>query len=131
MSDEDQRHSSQKVEGRTGLDLVQDEVDEAKMWRSKQPRTKLPKQQSRWDRQWRRCHRSGNCWAQTRSRPTNEDGSRKNPVEKLYEAVNEEGRLLSSKDVTAQCIDFCKGTTSEVHAVLRHAPADLRGRRNL
>ena len=30
VSDEEKRHSSQKVEGRTELDLVQDEVDEAK-----------------------------------------------------------------------------------------------------
>ena len=30
MSDEEKRHSSQKVEGRTELDLVQDEVDEAR-----------------------------------------------------------------------------------------------------
>ena len=26
-----------------------------------------------------------------------------------------------------QCTDFCEVTTSDVHAVLRHAPADLRG----
>ena len=30
VSDEEKRHSSQKVEGRAELDLVQDEVDEAK-----------------------------------------------------------------------------------------------------
>ena len=30
VSEEEERHSSQKVEGRTELDLVQDEVDEAK-----------------------------------------------------------------------------------------------------
>ena len=30
-------------------------------------------------------------------------------------------------DVTIRRIDFCEATTSEVHAVLRHAPADLRG----
>ena len=30
MTDEDKRHSSRTVEGRTQLDLVQDEVDEAK-----------------------------------------------------------------------------------------------------
>ena len=38
-----------------------------------------------------------------------------------------EEKLLSNKDVTIQCIDFCEVTTSDVHAVLRHAPADLRG----
>ena len=47
--------------------------------------------------------------------------------EKLYEAVNEAERLQNSKEITVQCIDFCEATTSEVHAVLRHAPADLRG----
>ena len=26
-----------------------------------------------------------------------------------------------------QCIDFCEATTSKVHAVLKHAPSDLRG----
>ena len=30
VSNEEKRHSSQKVEGRTELDLVQDEVDESK-----------------------------------------------------------------------------------------------------
>ena len=47
--------------------------------------------------------------------------------EKLYEAVNEEGRLQKSKDITVQCIDFCEATTSKVQAVLQHAPSDLRG----
>ena len=47
--------------------------------------------------------------------------------EKWYETTKEEEKLQNNKDVTAQCIDFCKFTTSVVHAVLRHAPADLRG----
>ena len=45
---------------------------------------------------------------------------------KWYETVKEEEKLQSNKDVTVQCIDFCEVTTSDVHAVLRHAPADLR-----
>ena len=47
--------------------------------------------------------------------------------EKWYETIKEEEKQQSSKDVTVQCIDFCEVTTSDVHAVLRHAPADLRG----
>ena len=47
--------------------------------------------------------------------------------ETWYETIKEEEKLQSNKDVTVQCIDFCEVTTSDVHAVLRHAPADLRG----
>ena len=39
----------------------------------KQPRTMQPKQHSGWDRQWRRWHRSENCWRRTRNQPVNED----------------------------------------------------------
>ena len=38
-----------------------------------------------------------------------------------YETIKEEEKLQSNKNVTVQC------TTPDVHAVLRHAPADLRG----
>ena len=47
--------------------------------------------------------------------------------ERWYETIKEEEKLQSNKDVTVQCIDFSEVTTSDVHAVLRHAPADLRG----
>ena len=47
--------------------------------------------------------------------------------EKWDETIKEEEKLQSDKDVTVQCTDFCEVTTSDVHAVLRHAPADLRG----
>ena len=47
--------------------------------------------------------------------------------EKWYETIEEDEKLQSNKDVTVQCIDFCEVTTSDVHAILRHAPADLRG----
>ena len=46
--------------------------------------------------------------------------------EKWYETIKEE-KLQSNRDVTVQCTDFCEVTTSDVHAVLRHAPVDLRG----
>ena len=47
--------------------------------------------------------------------------------ERWYEAILEEDKLQSNKDITVQCIDFCEATTSKVHAVLQHAPSDLRG----
>ena len=47
--------------------------------------------------------------------------------ERWYEAILEEEQSQSSKDITVQCVDFCEATTSEVHAVLQHAPSDLRG----
>ena len=47
--------------------------------------------------------------------------------EKWYETIKEEEKLQSNRDVTVQCTDFCEVTTSDVHAVPRHAPADLRG----
>ena len=39
--------------------------------------------------------------------------------ERCYEAIKEEERLQSNKDITIQCIDFCEATTSRVHAVLK------------
>ena len=47
--------------------------------------------------------------------------------EKWYETIKEEEKLQSNKDVTVQCTDYCEVTTSDVHAVLRRVPADLRG----
>ena len=47
--------------------------------------------------------------------------------EKWYETIKEEEKLQSNKDVRVQCTDFSEVTTSDVHAVLRHAPVDMRG----
>ena len=47
--------------------------------------------------------------------------------ERWYEAIMEEEKLQSNRDITVQCIDFCEATTSKVHAVLQHAPSDLLG----
>ena len=47
--------------------------------------------------------------------------------EKWYDTIREEEKLQSNRDVTVQCTDLCEVTTSDVHAVLRHALADLRG----
>ena len=46
--------------------------------------------------------------------------------ERWYEAIKEEEKPQSNKDITIHFIDFCEATTSEVHAVRRYAPADLR-----
>ena len=46
--------------------------------------------------------------------------------ERWYEAIMEEEKLQGSKDITVQCVDFCEAMTSRVHAVLQHAPFDLR-----
>ena len=46
--------------------------------------------------------------------------------ERWYEAILEEEKPQSSKDIPAQCADFCEATTSKVHAVPQHAPSDLR-----
>ena len=47
--------------------------------------------------------------------------------ERWYEAIKEEKRLQSKKDITVQCIDFCENTTAKVQAVPQRAPPDLRG----
>ena len=47
--------------------------------------------------------------------------------ERWYEANKVEEKLQSNKDITAECIDLSEATTSEVHAVPRYAPANLRG----
>ena len=45
------------------------------IWKYKQPRTKRSKQHSEWDRRWRKCPRSRNCWRRTWSQPVTEDRS--------------------------------------------------------
>ena len=40
----------------------------------------------------------------------------------LCERWYEEEKLQGSKDITAQCVDFCEAMTSQVHAVLQHRP---------
>ena len=47
--------------------------------------------------------------------------------ERWNEAILEEEKLQGSKDITVQRVDFCEAMTSKVHAVLQHAPFDLRG----
>ena len=59
------------------------------------------------------------CWAASKKTKT--------MWERWYEAIMEEEKLQSNRDITVQCIDFCEATTSKVHAVLQHAPSDLLG----
>ena len=108
MSDEEKHHSSRsrKVEGRTELDLVKDEVKEAKRLleeahvevqtaKKKVPEASVP------------------CGQEDKSH-----------VEKWCAAIL---KLQGSKDIKVQCVDFCGAMTSKVHAVLQHALFDLRG----
>ena len=95
-------------------------------WKCKQPRAKC------WERRWRKCPRSRNCWRRTWRQPINDDRSEetfvgrhqkdKKHVGRWYEAIKEEEKLQSSKDITVQCIDFCEATPSDLRGgtVLQH-----------
>ena len=140
MSNEEKRHSNQKVDGSTELVLVQDEVDETKrsleeaIWKYKQPRAKRSKQHSVWDRLWRKCPRSGNCWRRTWSQLVSQDrseetfsGRHQKDKDFVGKMVRRHQGLQSNKYDTLQCMDFCEATTSKKHAVLQNAPSDMRG----
>ena len=70
------------------------------IWRNSQPRTKWSKQHSDWNRRWRGCPRSRNCWRWTWSQPVNEDKPEKRLLggikktktlwERWYETIKEE-----------------------------------------
>ena len=135
---EGKRHSSRMVEGRTELDLVQDEADEARTLleeghvevqtaQNKVTGTSdggnVPDQET-----------VGGELGASRSMRTSQKkrllgGIKKTRAtwERWYEAIKEEEKLQSNRDITVQCIDFCEATTSNVHAVLQYAPSDLRG----
>ena len=127
------------MEGRTELDLVQDEVDEAqrlleeahvevqtaqnKVTEATSEGRNVPDQET-----------VGGELGTSRSMRTGQKkrllgGIMKTKAmwERWYEAILEEEKLQSSKDITVECVDFCEATTSKVHAVLQHAPSDLRG----
>ena len=143
VSNEEKRHSSQKVEGRTELDLVQDEVDEAKRL-LKEAHVEVQAAQNKVTEAAFRVGQSdeGNVPDQEtvggelgtsrsmklglRKRLLGGIKKTKAMWERWYEAILEE-KLQSNTDITVQCIDFCEATTSKVHAVLQHAPSDLRG----
>ena len=77
VTDEEKHHSNRTVEGRTELDLVQDEVEEAKRLLEEAPFVNpSPEQSNRsrfpgGDKQWRRWLRSRNCERRTRNQPVN------------------------------------------------------------
>ena len=129
------------MEGRTDLDLVQDEVEEAKTLLEEAPvevqaaQNKVTEAAFRVGRameemaqikklleansepasqRWQA--RRGVCWAAS--------GGQKATWGKWYEAILEEEKL---QDFRVQCVDFCEAMTSKVHAALQHAPFDFRG----
>ena len=102
MTAENKPHSIRTVGGRTELDQVQDEIDEAKTLLEE---AHLDETLTRWNQK------------------------DKNYVEKhgMRPSRRKRERLQSNKDLTIQCIDFCKVTTTTVHAVLQRVPSDLKG----
>ena len=143
MTDEGKRHSSWTVEGRTELDLVQDEVDEAKRLLEdahvevQAAQNKVIEAAFRPGQAMEEMSQIRNVGGELGTSRSMRTGQRKRLLdgimktqamwERWYEAILEEEKLQSSKDITAQCVDFCEDTTSKVRAVLQHAPSDLRG----
>ena len=77
VTDEEKHHPNRTVEGRTELDLVQDEGRRSQEVAGRSPcgspsspelinRSRFPGV-----KQWRRWHRSRNCWRRTRKQPVN------------------------------------------------------------
>ena len=107
------------------------------MWKYKRPSTKRSKQHSEWDKRWRKCFRSRNCWRRTWSQPVNEGRPEeasagrhqedKSHVRKMVRGHQGGGETAEQQGRHSTVHRFCEATASEVHAVLRHAPADLRG----
>ena len=138
VTDEGKRHSSRTVEGRTELDLVQDEVDEAKRLLD-EARVEVQAAQNKVTEAAFRVGQAMEEMSQSRKLLESSCRSMKRPEEafaarhrkamweRWYEAIMEGEKPQSNKDTTEQCIDFCEATTSKVHAVLQHAPSDLRG----
>ena len=138
MTDEEKRHSSLTVEGSTELDLVQDEVDDAKRLleeahvevqagQNKVRRSSIPSGTSDGGNVPHQETVGGELGASQKKRLPGGISKTKTMWERWYEAIKEEEKLQGNKDITVQCIDFCEATTSKVHAMLRHAPSDLRG----
>ena len=132
------------MDGRTELDLVTDEVDEAKRLleeahvevqaaKKKSTRSSIPGGTSNggdgMDQET-----VGGELGTSRSIRTGQKkrllgGIKRTKAmwERWYAAILEEEKLQGSKDITVQCVDFCEAMTSKVRAVLQHAPFDLRG----
>ena len=100
MSNEEKRHSSLKVEGRTELDLVQDEVDGEK--RSLEEahlevqavQNKAIEAAFQVGQAMEKCPRSRNCWRRTWSQPVNEDRSEDTFVGQHHKGKYHVGKMV-------------------------------------
>ena len=124
VTDEEKRHSSRTVEGRTELDLVQEEVDEAKRlleeahvevqaaqskvteaaFRVGQAMEEMPDQETVGGE-------LGTSWSmRTGQKKRLLGGNKKTKVMwvRWYEAILEEEKLQSNKGITVQRVDFCE-----------------------
>ena len=144
VTDEGKHHSSWTVEGRTELDLVQDEVDKAKrlLEEAHVEVQASPEQSNRSSIPGGTINGGDGTDQETvggelgtsRSMRTGQKkrllgGIKRTKAmwERWYEATVEEEKLQGSKDIPVQCVDFCEAMTSKVHAVLQHSLFDLRG----
>ena len=102
------------------LDLVQDEIDEAKRL-LEEAHLEVQAAQSKVTEATCRVGEAMEEMAKIRSQPIDENKSeetlagwyqKKECVERWYEVIEEEERLQSNKDITVQCIDSCEVTTA-------------------
>ena len=134
VSKEEERLCSQKMEERTELDLLQDEVD----WAKRSLEEAHLEIQAVQDEVIETAFRLGQTmekmsqimklleanlesvdqWRQVRKTLLDDIKKTKTMWEKRCETIKEEEKLQSNKDDAVQCIDFCEVTTSDVHAIL-------------
>ena len=130
MNDEGKQYPNRTVEGRTELDLVQDEVNEAKRLLEEGNRNRIPGGTSNGgdgtdqETVGGELGTSRSMTASQKKRLLGGIRRTKAMWEKWYEAILEEAKL---QDIRIRYVDFCEATTSKVHAVLQHAPFDLPG----
>ena len=125
VTDEGKHHPNRTVEGRTELDLAQDEVAKAKRL-LEEAHVEVQAAQNKVTKAAFRVWQAMEEMAQAGQKKRLPGGIRRTKAmwEKWHEAILEEEKL---QDIRVQCVDFCEATTSKVHAVLQHAPSDLRG----
>ena len=139
VNDEEKQHPNRTVEGRTELDLVQDEVDEAKRL-LEEAHVEVQAAQNKVTESIPGGTRNGgdgtdqetvggelgtslSMTAGQKKRLLGGIRRTKAMWEKWYEVILEE----KLQDIRIQSVDFCEVMTSKVHAVLQHVPFDLRG----
>ena len=144
VTDEEKHHSNRTVEGRTELDLVQERGRRSQEVAGRGPygspsspehsnRSRFPGGTSNGGDGTDQETVGGELGTSRSMRAGPQKrllgGIRRTKAmwERWYEAILEEEKLKGSKDITVQCVDFCEAMTSKVHAVLQHAPFDLRG----